>query len=102
MKNQVRPPSATIACAELRASAQSHGWDLDPSIEIFELAPPESVLDAAQQQSLIYAADLELGETTQKLFDAVERAAPDRVVLDSLSEVRLLARLGEHGDEWVK
>ena len=78
--------------AELRASAASHGWDLDPSIEIFELAPPESILDAAQQQSLIYAADLELGETTQKLFDAVERAAPDRVVLDSLSEVRLLAQ----------
>ena len=78
--------------AELRASAVSHGWDLDPSIEIFELAPPESILDAAQQQSLIYAADLELGETTQKLFDAVERSAPDRVVLDSLSEVRLLAQ----------
>ena len=78
--------------AELRASAASHGWDMDPSIEIFELAPPESILDAAQQQSLIYAADLELGETTQKLFDAVERTAPDRVVLDSLSEVRLLAQ----------
>lgn len=78
--------------AELRASAESHGWRMPPEVQIYELAPPETLLDASQQQSLIYAADLELGETTQKLFEAVERTNPDRVVLDSLSEVRLLAQ----------
>jgi circadian clock protein KaiC len=77
---------------ELRDSATSHGWRLDPPIELFELVPPESLLDAEQQQSLLYSSDLELGETTKLIFDAIERAKPSRVVLDSLSEIRLLAQ----------
>src|SRR3982075_1801835 len=77
---------------ELRDGAASHGWDLDDGIEIFELLPPESLLDSEQQQSLLYSSDLELGETTKQIFEAVERARPSRVVLDSLSEIRLLAQ----------
>src|SRR5947209_2704514 len=77
---------------ELRDGAASHGWSLDNGIEIFELLPPESLLDSEQQQSLLYSSDLELGETTKQIFDAVERFRPDRVVLDSLSEIRLLAQ----------
>ena len=76
---------------ELRASAASHGWSLD-GIEIFELVPPESLLDEDQQQSLLYSSDLELGETTKRIFEAFEKIKPDRVVLDSLSEIRLLAQ----------
>jgi circadian clock protein KaiC len=76
---------------ELRASADSHGWSLD-RIEIFELVPPESLLDEDQQQSLLYSSDLELGETTKQIFEEFERVKPDRVVLDSLSEIRLLAQ----------
>ncbi len=77
--------------AELRDTASSHGWDLD-GIEIFELVPPESLLDEQQQQSLLYSSDLELGETTRMIFEAVERLQPRRVVIDSLSEIRLLAQ----------
>src|SRR5712671_5851995 len=77
---------------ELRDGAASHGWMLGDSIQIFELLPPESLLDSDQQQSLLYSSDLELGETTKKIFEAVERARPSRVVLDSLSEIRLLAQ----------
>ena len=76
---------------ELRASAASHGWSLE-GIEIFELIPPENLLDENQQQSLLYSSDLELGETTRGIFDTFERVRPDRVVLDSLSEIRLLAQ----------
>jgi circadian clock protein KaiC len=76
---------------ELRASAASHGWSLD-GIDIYELVPPENLLDQDQQQSLLYSSDLELGETTKRIFEAFERARPDRVVLDSLSEIRLLAQ----------
>src|SRR4051812_9776119 len=76
---------------ELRDGAASHGWTLDDGIEVFELLPPESLLDSEQQQSLLYSSDLELGETTKQIFEAVERAQPSRVVLDSLSEIRLLA-----------
>src|SRR3979409_1740061 len=77
---------------KLRDGAASHGWSLDKGIEVFELLPPESLLDSEQQQSLLYSSDLELGETTKQIFDAVGRFRPDRVVLDSLSEIRLLAQ----------
>ena len=61
-------------------------------IDVFELVPPESLLDPDQQQSLLYSSDLELGETTKRIFEAFERVKPTRVVLDSLSEIRLLAQ----------
>src|SRR5262245_11985581 len=48
---------------ELRDGARSHGWIIPKEIEIFELVPPESVLDPDQHQSLLYSSDLELGET---------------------------------------
>lgn len=76
---------------ELRESARSHGWDLD-GIEVFELVPPESLLDERQQQSLLYSSDLELGETTRMILEAVQKVEPSRVVIDSLSEIRLLAQ----------
>lgn len=77
--------------AELRETASSHGWTIGEPITIFELVPPESLLDADQQQSLLYSSDLELGETIRQMFEVVERVRPSRIVIDSLSEIRLLA-----------
>ena len=77
---------------ELRESATSHGQQLGAFFKIFELVPPETLLDAEQQQSLLYSSDLELGETTRSIFEAFERVKPKRVVIDSLSEIRLLAQ----------
>jgi circadian clock protein KaiC len=76
---------------EFRAGAESHGWDLK-GIDIFELVPPENLLDDDQQQSLLYSSDLELGETTKRIFEAFDQVKPSRVVLDSLSEILLLAQ----------
>lgn len=76
---------------ELRAAAASHDMSV-AGMEIFELIPPENLLDEDQQQSLLYSSDLELGETTKRIFEAFERVKPHRVVLDSLSEIRLLAQ----------
>ena len=76
---------------ELMHVAESHGWSLD-GIDIFELVPPELSLDPEREQSIVYASDLELGETVQLVKDEVERVAPARVVFDSLSEIRLLAQ----------
>src|ERR1700682_1984704 len=67
---------------ELREGAASHGWVLGDKIEVFELLPPESLLDSDQQQSLLYSSDLELGESTKLIFEAVERARPSRVGLE--------------------
>ncbi|HTR87210.1 MAG TPA: ATPase domain-containing protein [Reyranella sp.] len=77
---------------ELRMAAASHGWVLGDLIEVFEVAPPESLLDPDQQQSLLYASDLELGETTRSIFEAVDRTKARRIVIDSLSEIRLLGQ----------
>ena len=77
---------------ELREGAASHRWALGPDIKVFELLPSESLLAGDQEQSLLYSSDLELGETTQQIFDAVSRENPSRVVIDSLSEIRLLAQ----------
>jgi len=76
---------------ELTHVAQTHGWTLD-GIDIFELVPPELSLDQEREQSIVYASDLELGETVQLVKDEVGRVAPARVVFDSLSEIRLLAQ----------
>src|ERR1700739_2481886 len=57
---------------ELRDGAASHGWTLGEDIEVVELLPPESLLDAEQQQSLLYSSDLELGETTKQIFERRE------------------------------
>jgi circadian clock protein KaiC len=77
---------------ELREGAARHGWVVPPEVEVFEVVPPQSLLDANQQQSLLYSSDLELGETTRAIFEAFERSRPSRVVLDSLSEISLLAQ----------
>jgi circadian clock protein KaiC len=76
---------------ELHVGARSHGWSLD-GIELFELVPPENLVDPTQDQSLLYSSDLELGEATRALIAEMDRVRPQRIVLDSLSELRLLAQ----------
>lgn len=76
---------------ELISVASRHGWSLD-GIEIFELVPPELSLDPRQQQSLVHSSDLELGETVRLAIAEIDRVKPQRVVFDSLSEIRLLSQ----------
>ncbi|GLS46630.1 circadian clock protein KaiC [Methylobacterium brachythecii] len=83
--------SLSETAVELRETAESHGWTVGDDVDIFELIPPESLLDANQQQSLLYSSDLELGESTKAIFEKIDAIKPVRVVLDSLSEIRLLA-----------
>jgi len=76
---------------ELLNNAKTHGWSLD-GIDIFELIPPELTLDPEQDQTVLYASDLELGETVSMVMKEVERLKPQRVVFDSVSEIRLLSQ----------
>ena len=75
---------------EMRIVANSHGWSLD-GIELFELINEEGLSPSAEQ-SILYPAEVELGETTRGIMSAVERLSPSRVIFDSLSEMRLLAQ----------
>jgi circadian clock protein KaiC len=76
---------------ELQLVARRHGWSLD-GLEVFELIPPETTLDPDQELTVFHPAEMELTETTKLIFDQVEKLNPARVVLDSLSELRLLAQ----------
>src|SRR5260370_27829708 len=76
---------------ELHSVAASHGWSLDGmalrEVSAREVAPEEN-------NTLFHPAEVELGETTKSLFEEVERVQPARVVIDSLSEFRLLSQSG--------
>jgi circadian clock protein KaiC len=76
---------------ELRLVAKRHGWSLK-GVTVFELVPPETSLDPAQELTVLHPAEMELSETSQLIFDKVEALNPTRVVIDSLSELRLLAQ----------
>ena len=75
---------------ELRSSALTHGWSLD-GIAVYELVD-ELGLDPDSEQSILHPSELELGETVKAVIARVEATKPDRVVFDSLSELRLLAQ----------
>ncbi|BDU16495.1 ATPase domain-containing protein [Lysobacter auxotrophicus] len=77
--------------AELQLVASRHGWDLS-GVEIFELVPPETALDPSQELTVLHPVEVELGETTKLILDRVAELNPSRVVIDSLSELRLLAQ----------
>jgi circadian clock protein KaiC len=76
---------------ELSLVAKRHGWSLD-GIDLFELVSPESILDPERELTVLHPAEMELSETTKLILDKVEAINPSRVVLDSLSELRLLAQ----------
>jgi circadian clock protein KaiC len=77
---------------ELMAVARSHNWSLD-GIEIFEQMIGEEALEE-EETTVFYPAEIELGETIKAMLMEVDRVKPQRVVLDSLSEIRLLAQSG--------
>jgi circadian clock protein KaiC len=77
--------------AELHDVARSHGWSLD-GIALLELVAPEAELEPDNQYSMFQPSEAELGETTKAILAEVERIRPRRIVIDSLSEMRLLAQ----------
>jgi circadian clock protein KaiC len=76
---------------ELRDVAESHGWTLD-GVELYELEALEDRLHPEEEYTVFHPEDVELSETTRRIYGEVERVNPQRVVFDSLSEMRLLAR----------
>jgi len=76
---------------ELRQIARSHGWSLD-GVTIYQYTPQGTNLSPEEQYSVFHPSDVEFQDTTQEILTEVRRINPARVVLDSLSEIRLLAR----------
>jgi circadian clock protein KaiC len=76
---------------ELQAVARSHNWSLE-GLSIYELLPAEDSLKTESQYTIFHPSEIELNETTSAVLKEVERIKPRRVIFDSLSEMRLLAR----------
>lgn len=77
--------------SELLEIAESHGWSVD-GIDLFEVVADETQLQAETQYTVFSPSEIELADTTKAVLAEVERLQPVRVVFDSLSEMRLLAR----------
>ncbi len=77
--------------AELEEAARSHGWSLD-GVPIFELAPDADELNPEAQYTVFHPSDVELAGTIDAVLKQVQVTQPRRIVFDSLSELRMLAR----------
>jgi len=77
--------------AEIDQVARSHGWTLE-KVEIVELSALNEKVAIEAQSTLFHPSEVELTETTKFLLETVDRANPQRVAFDSLSELRLLAQ----------
>jgi circadian clock protein KaiC len=75
---------------ELFATSKSHGWDID-GFEILELSALQEQLEAESPNTLFHPSEVELNRTTDLIKAEIERVKPERIVFDSLSEMRLLA-----------
>lgn len=75
---------------ELEQVARSHGWLLD-GVEIFELSTMHDQ-QSDEGYTLFHPAEVELQQTMDAVLHTVHELKPLRVVFDSLSEMRLLAR----------
>lgn len=75
---------------EIQAVASSHEWNLE-GVSIRELIPTADALQPGEQYTVFHPSEVELSDTTKRILDDVERIKPKRLVLDSLSELRLLA-----------
>jgi circadian clock protein KaiC len=76
---------------ELVSVADSHGWSLD-GIDLYELEASQARLNPEQEYTVFHPEEVELAEIAEQVYAEVERIKPARVVFDSLSELRLLAR----------
>ncbi len=77
--------------SEIRSIAASHGWSLD-GVSLFELSALEQQMRLEAENTIFHPSEVELTETTRALLRHVDKVAPQRVVFDSLSELRLLAQ----------
>jgi circadian clock protein KaiC len=77
--------------ADLIHAADSHGMALD-NIEIVELLPDENDLLPEQQYTVFHPAEVELNDRMQRVVKEIQRVRPDRLVIDALSELRMLAK----------
>lgn len=93
VKNGERSLYVTLSetSRELHAVAKSHGWSLD-EVVIYEQLVHENALHEDEDTTMFHPSEIELGHTIKRILEEVDRVNPQRVVIDSLSEIRLLSQ----------
>ena len=76
---------------ELLAVAKMHGLKVDDTA-VFEVRPSEDDLKPNGQYTVFHPAEVELNDRVQTIMAEVDRRKPSRLVIDALSEVRMLAK----------
>lgn len=76
---------------ELLAVARVHNLALDESA-VLEVRPSEQDLKPEGQYTVFHPAEIELNDRVQAIMAEVDRRKPTRLVIDALSEVRMLAK----------
>jgi len=76
---------------ELLAVARTHRLNVDSSA-VFEVRPSEDDLKPDGQYTVFHPAEVELNDRVQTIMAEVDRRKPSRLVIDALSEVRMLAK----------
>lgn len=76
---------------DLESVARTHGINIQGG-RILELKPSEEDLKPESQYTVFHPAEVELNDRVQMIMSEVDRLRPDRLVIDALSEVRMLAK----------
>jgi circadian clock protein KaiC len=76
---------------ELEDVARSHGWQVS-ELPLIEMTAEVDDLSPEAQYTVFHPADVEMGDTVAAVLQKVDELQPARIVFDSLSELRMLAR----------
>ncbi len=76
--------------AELHHVAASHGFSLE-KVTICKVSPPE-LAGTTEQYTVFQPSEVELADVLETILGKVREVSPSRVVIDSMSELRMLAR----------
>jgi hypothetical protein len=90
-----REPTLYVTLAESRDEleivAESHEFDI-AKVEIFEVKPPELDQTGSDQYTVFHPSEVELVDVMQNILSKMEKTKAGRIVFDSMSEIRMLAR----------
>ena len=76
---------------ELNEVAASHGWTME-GIDLLELNTLSERLAEEANYTVYHPSDVELGEILKRIRAEIERLSPERVALDSVSELKILSQ----------
>ncbi|WP_447985899.1 ATPase domain-containing protein [Nitrospira sp. Nam74] len=75
---------------ELTEVMNSHGWTME-RIAVLDLADVRDLVAPEEQSTIFHPSEVDLQATTKVILKEVQRLKPQRIVLDSLTEMRLLS-----------